>query len=85
MTAEADQPALTATGSTSFYTHSTALSTHGASSLCITSLTYPHLHLRLPSAEDAAALLRLFTDYRNIQYDKSCTGLDSAEAIDHLI
>ncbi|CAN9199402.1 unnamed protein product [Alternaria alternata] len=48
MAAEADQPALTATG-------------------------------------DAAALLRLFSDYRNIQYDKSCTGLDSADAIDHLI
>ena len=85
MAAEADQPALTATGVTTFYRHSTALSAHGASSLCITSLTYPYLHLRLPSAEDAAALLRLFSDYRNIQYDKSCTGLDSAEAIDHLI
>ncbi|KAG9193697.1 hypothetical protein G6011_03732 [Alternaria panax] len=85
MTARADQPALAAAGSTTFYTHSTDLSVHGESNLCITSLSYPQLHLRLPNMDDAPALLRLFTDYRNVQYDKSCAGLDSADAIIDLI
>ncbi|CAG5159059.1 uncharacterized protein ALTATR162_LOCUS5391 [Alternaria atra] len=35
--------------------------------------------------DDAAALLRLFTDYRNVQYDKSCADLNSADAIGNLI
>ncbi|KAI4714052.1 hypothetical protein J4E89_001502 [Alternaria sp. Ai002NY15] len=34
---------------------------------------------------DAAALLRLFSDYRNVQHDKSCAGLDSGDAIESLI
>ncbi|KAI4690161.1 uncharacterized protein J4E84_004343 [Alternaria hordeiaustralica] len=34
---------------------------------------------------DAAALLRLFSDYRNVQHDKSCASLDSSDAIEHLI
>ncbi|KAI4705771.1 hypothetical protein J4E81_000656 [Alternaria sp. BMP 2799] len=85
MPAETEYPALVATGSTVFYTHATNLSSEGESDLRITSLTFPQLHLRLPNTNDAAALLRLFTDHRNVQHDKSCAGLDSSDAIEHLI
>ncbi|KAI4938018.1 hypothetical protein J4E85_000457 [Alternaria conjuncta] len=85
MTTSSEHPALTATGSTTFYTHSTNLPPNDASSLRITSLMFPQLYLRLPHMDDAAALLQLFTDYRNVQYDKSCAGLDNADAIAILI
>jgi RimJ/RimL family protein N-acetyltransferase len=78
-------PVLVAAGTALFYTHLTDLSSEGESTLRITSLMYPQLHLRLPNMDDAAAILRLFTDYRNVQYDKSCAGLDNAEAITNLI
>jgi len=85
MPAGTEYSALAATGSTVFYTHSTNLSSTGESALRITSLTFPQLHLRLPNMSDAAALLRLFSDYRNVQHDKSCAGLDSGYAIESLI
>ncbi|KAI4671794.1 uncharacterized protein J4E78_000290 [Alternaria triticimaculans] len=85
MTTSSEHSAPTATGSATFYTHSTNLRPNDASSLRITSLMFPQLYLRLPHMDDAAVLLRLFTDYRNVQYDKSCAGLDSADAIANLI
>ncbi|KAF2110240.1 acyl-CoA N-acyltransferase [Lophiotrema nucula] len=68
-----------------FYTHTTNLSTKGHAHLQMSSLRFPQLELRLPVADDAEALLHLFSDSRNVQYDKSCDGLDSAFAIDGLI
>lgn len=85
MPAGTEYPALVATSCTTFYTHSTNLSSEGESTLRIKSLTFPQLNLRLPNTNDAAALLRLFTDYRNVQYDESCAGLDSGDAIENLI
>lgn len=76
---------LTSSSSTTFYTHSTNLSHRGHSSLHIASLKFPQLQLRLPVPDDATALLRLFTDHRNIQYDKSCKELDNPSAINFLI
>ncbi|KAH6881732.1 hypothetical protein BKA58DRAFT_372074 [Alternaria rosae] len=85
MAAGTEHPASVAAGSTIFYTHSSNLASGGESSLYITSLTCPQLQLRLPSIHDTAALLRIFTDHRNVQYDKSCAGLDSVDAIVNLI
>ncbi|KAF1840312.1 acyl-CoA N-acyltransferase [Cucurbitaria berberidis CBS 394.84] len=76
---------LSSSGSTTIYTHSTDLASRGKSNLHIASLKFPELQLRLPVEDDAAALLRLFTDHRNIQYDKSCSGLDTPTAISALI
>lgn len=74
-----------ASGGIIFYTHMTELCTRGEPHLHITSLRIPQLQVRLPVADDAEALLRIFTDARNIQYDKSCAGLDNSEAIANLI
>jgi RimJ/RimL family protein N-acetyltransferase len=76
---------LAESGSTSFYTHTNVLSTGDQPSLNMASLVFPELQFRLPSADDAAALLRFFTDQRNVQFDKSCAGLDNASAISDLI
>ncbi|KAH7356356.1 hypothetical protein BKA66DRAFT_473712 [Pyrenochaeta sp. MPI-SDFR-AT-0127] len=74
---------------TIFYTHSTDLSRRGQASLQaslrISSLKYPSLHLRLPVKEDATALLHLFSDDRNVQYDQSCSGLNNIDAASNLI
>jgi RimJ/RimL family protein N-acetyltransferase len=51
----------------------------------IVSKKLPQLQLRCAEPTDSAALLKLFTDQRNVQYDSSCNGLDNAAAIDALI
>ncbi|KAL9095470.1 MAG: hypothetical protein Q9165_002341 [Trypethelium subeluteriae] len=68
-----------------FYTHVTDFHNKDGPSFHASSTRIPQLALRLPVANDAAALLRIFTDRRNVQYDKSCDGLDTSEAIDALI
>lgn len=85
MATEPHHDALTSSGSTIFYTHSTDFFNRNCSNLHITSLKFPELQLRLPMQDDAPALLRLFTDHRNIQYDKSCNNLDTSSAINTLI
>ncbi|KAF2644001.1 hypothetical protein P280DRAFT_504893 [Massarina eburnea CBS 473.64] len=67
-----------------FYTHTTKLYTTEPI-LQIQSLKRPELQLRLPTPNDSNALLRLFSDSRNVQYDKSCDGLDDPDAIKDLI
>jgi RimJ/RimL family protein N-acetyltransferase len=76
---------ITASGSTSLYSHTTVIVAKGVPDICIRSLKIPQLYLRLPCPEDAPALLGLFTDRLNVQYDKSCSGLDTPEAIASLI
>jgi RimJ/RimL family protein N-acetyltransferase len=68
-----------------FYEHSTDLSNKTGPIFSIKSLKKPELQLRLPTQDDSEALLRVFTDPRNVQYDKSCNGLDTREAITNLI
>ncbi|MCJ1382708.1 hypothetical protein MMC17_005821 [Xylographa soralifera] len=66
--------------SQSFYTHETMLYTGENPHVIIRSLKLP-LVLRSPTPDDAAALLQIFTDPRNIQHDESAGGLDTPEAI----
>jgi RimJ/RimL family protein N-acetyltransferase len=85
MTANSSYHTLCQGGSTSFYTHSTCIGLGEQATIHIASLKLPELQLRLPSSDDALALLNLFKDQRNVQYDKSFAGLDNAEAIDESI
>jgi RimJ/RimL family protein N-acetyltransferase len=67
------------------YWHEIDLHIPEAPRLYIQSKKVPHLQLRLVTPEDAEILLRLFTDQRNVQYDKSCASLDTMAAIEALI
>lgn len=68
-----------------FYTHVTDFYNPAGPKFRISSKTVPQLELRSPRPTDAPALLTILSDQRNIQYDKSCNGLDTPEAIDTLI
>ncbi|KAI9667853.1 MAG: hypothetical protein M1821_000672 [Bathelium mastoideum] len=67
------------------YSHVTELHNADGPHLSISSTKMPELELRAPVITDAAALLRILSDRRNIQYDKSCDGLNTPEAIGALI
>ena len=45
----------------------------------------PSLELRSPTPSDAGALLRIVTDPRNIEHDRSLDGLGNPAAIDNMI
>ena len=68
-----------------FYSHVTDFYNEDGPEFSMSSTKMPQLQLRIPIPEDAAALLRLFSDRRNVQYDKSCDDLDTPDAISRLI
>lgn len=70
--------------SSSFYTHQTDLYSDINPHFSVKSTTLP-LELRNPTVNDASALLRHFTDQRNVQHDSSVAGLDTPPAIETLI
>ena len=72
-------------GGTSFYGWSTNLRSTEGPQILIISFRLPNLILRSPNRSDTDALLRIFTDQRNVQYDKSCDDLDNRAAIENLI
>jgi RimJ/RimL family protein N-acetyltransferase len=75
----------TTSGATELYSHQTDLYNPTHPQYQITSKKFPQLKLRCPVPTDSDALLGLFTDQRNIQYDKSCDGLNNPTAINGLI
>ena len=67
------------------YHHVTDFYSTNGPSFSINSTKIPALELRVPVNSDAQALLRILSDPSNVQYDKSCDGLDTPEAINALI
>ncbi|MCJ1397935.1 hypothetical protein MMC11_001131 [Xylographa trunciseda] len=70
--------------SQSFYTHDTMLYAEDNPHVIIRSAKLP-LVLRSPTSDDAAALLQIFSDPRNLEHDESAGGLDTPEAIHAMI
>jgi len=66
--------------SQSFYTHDTVLYAQENPHVIIRSVKLP-LVLRSPTPDDAAALLQIFSDPRNLEHDESAGGLNTPEAI----
>ncbi|MCJ1387223.1 hypothetical protein MMC18_000063 [Xylographa bjoerkii] len=70
--------------SQSFYTHETMLYARENPHVIIRSNKLP-LVLRSPILDDAAALLKIFSDPGNLEHDESAGGLDTPEAIQKTI
>jgi RimJ/RimL family protein N-acetyltransferase len=68
-----------------FYSHDTDLYNSIQPRFRITSKRMPLLVLRSPIPNDASDLLRILTDERNIQHDRSVEGLGDPAVIDGMI
>lgn len=66
------------------YTHHTDLSDRSNAKVSIVSDTLP-IELRLAVPADAPALLKVFSDPRNVEHDPSAAGLDTLPAIEKMI
>jgi RimJ/RimL family protein N-acetyltransferase len=69
----------------SFYEHKTTLDPSNNPGFWMKSKQRPDLELRTPTFNDGEAMLRMFTDERNVKDDLSAAGLNSRAAIDKLI
>lgn len=68
----------------SFYTHDTDIYSPTDPHFTITSKTLP-LQLRSLASDDRPALLKHYSDIRNVEHDRSVAGLATPAAIDALI